>query len=137
MIMNIGGIRHGIEDMGVFGHEGRFGMCIAEDEEASPWEPLHVYYGLNKEDSAVTVFWPNTRALGLYGKDVGGILKGICDHIQVFGFDPGCAFVVCQTARLLQADIPKTYRLYCGICAQAGGWYFRFHFGFQYALDDR
>ena len=37
MIMNIGGIRHGIEDMGVFGHEGRFGMCIAEDEEASPW----------------------------------------------------------------------------------------------------
>lgn len=105
IIMNIAGIRPGIEDMGIFGHEGRFGICIAENEEESPWEPLHQFYGLNKGDSAVTVFWPNTRSLGMFGKDAGGILKGICDSIQVFGFDPGCAIIVCpETAKLLYSN---------------------------------
>jgi hypothetical protein len=104
IIMNIAGIRAGIEDMGIFGHEGRFGMCIAENEEESPWEPMHEFYGLKREDSAVTVFWPNTRTLGMFGKDVGGILRGICDSIQVFGFDPGCAIILCpETAKLLSS----------------------------------
>lgn len=105
IIMNIAGIRAGVEDMGIFGHEGRFGICIAENEEASPWEPLHQYYGLNKEDSAVSVFWPNARSFGAPSKDVGSILKGICDSINAFGFDPGCAVIICPaTARLLFND---------------------------------
>ena len=105
IIMNIAGIRHGVEDMGIFGHEGRFGICIGENEEESPWEPLHEYYGLDREDSAVTLFWPNTRSLGMFGKDVGSILRGICDSIQVFGFDPGCGFIVCpETAKLLHEN---------------------------------
>lgn len=102
IIMNIAGIKSGVEDMGIFGHEGRFGICIAENEEASPWEPLHQFYGLNKEDNAVTVFWPNARAFGTPGKDVGSLLKGVCDSINVFGFDPGCAIIMTPvTARLL------------------------------------
>ena len=105
IIMNIAGIRAGIEDMGLVGHEGRFGICIAENEEESPWEPLHEFYGLNKEDSAVTVFWPNTRSLGMFGKDVGGILKGICDSVPAFGFNPGCAFIICpETAKFLHSN---------------------------------
>ena len=105
IIMNIAGIKAGIEDMGIFGHEGRFGVCIGENEEASPWEPLHQSYGLNKEDSAVTVFWPNARAISTPGKDVGSILRGICESLNVFGFDPGCAVIVCPaTARFLSAD---------------------------------
>jgi len=103
IIMNIAGISAGIEDMGIFGHEGRFGICIGENEEASPWEPMHVYYGLSREDSAVTVFWPNSRAFGTPGKDVGSLLRGICDSISAFGFDPGCAIVLTPvTARLLK-----------------------------------
>jgi len=31
-------------------------MCMAENEEASPWEPLHVEWGWPKEVSTVTVF---------------------------------------------------------------------------------
>jgi len=105
IIMNIAGIRAGVEDMGILGHEGRFGMCIAENEEENPWEPLHEFYGFNREDSAVTVFWPNTRSMGHFGKDVGGILKSICDSVQAFGFDPGCALIMCPaTAKLLHEN---------------------------------
>jgi len=102
IVMNIAGVRNGIEDMGIFGHEGRAGMCIGENEEASPWEPLHQHYGFDREDSAVTLMWPHTRSLGMFGKDAESVLKGICDGIQVFGFDPGCAIIVCpETAQLL------------------------------------
>ena len=102
IIMNIAGIRPGIEDKGILGHEGRFGICIGENEEASPWEPLHEYYGFNREENAVTLFWPNTRSIGMFGKDAGAILKGLCDKVDVFGFDPGCAFIMCpDTAKLL------------------------------------
>ena len=79
-------------------------MCIAENEEASPWEPLHVYYGLEKDDSAITVSWPNTRVLGMYPEDIGAIMRGICEGIPAFGFDPGCTMVMSpQLARFLHA----------------------------------
>jgi len=46
--------------------------------------------------------WPNTRSLAMFGKDAASVLKGICDSIQVFGFDPGCAIIMCpETAQLL------------------------------------
>jgi hypothetical protein len=32
-------------------------MCFAENEEDSPWTPLHVDHGLNKEDSAISLFF--------------------------------------------------------------------------------
>jgi hypothetical protein len=104
MIMNLAGIKRGREDMGIFGHEGHFGMCIAENEEESPWEPLHEYWGLDKGDSAVTLSWPNTRVLDMFPEEVGAILKGMCEHIPAFGFDPGCTLVISPyLARLLYA----------------------------------
>lgn len=105
IIMNIAGIRVGVEDKGIFGHEGHFGVCIAENEEASPWEPMHEFYGLNRKDSAVTIFWPHMRQIGMFGKDLGSILKGICDSVTAFGFDPGCAFIFCpETAQFLNEN---------------------------------
>ncbi len=105
IVMNIAGIRAGIEDMGIFGHEGRFGMCIAEREEDSPWEPMHEYFGFNKGDSTVTVSWPNTRSMGMFGKNAGDVLKGICDSIPAFGFDPGCTIILLpETAKLLHSS---------------------------------
>jgi hypothetical protein len=102
LIMNVGGVRAGIEDMGVVGHEGHFGVCIGEHEEASPWEPMHVFYGLEKGDSAVTVFFPNTRTIGFGANDPGAILKAIGDNAPLMGFDPGCAIIMTpQTARAL------------------------------------
>lgn len=56
MILNLGGARPGELDKATLGHPGRFSYCIGEDEEDSPWTPLHVERGLAPQDSAVTVF---------------------------------------------------------------------------------
>jgi hypothetical protein len=74
------------------GHESRFGMCIAENEEITPWQPLHADYGFSKEDSAVTLFWPSQRT-SVSGKDAAGILRNMCT-VDMLGWDLGCAFVL-------------------------------------------
>jgi len=92
IVKNIGGARKGVEDMGVLGNPGKYTMVIAENEEESPWEPLHVEQGLSKEDSAVTVFFPNcTVRLMTYGTDDKGILSAVSYNIVpcrrgLFGF---------------------------------------------------
>lgn len=78
IIKNIGGARKGVEDMGIFGNAGKYTMLLAENEEASPWEPLHVQHGFKKEDNTVTVSFPNSVYMaGPFGSDAKGILKGI------------------------------------------------------------
>jgi len=73
---NIGGVRQGIEDMGVHGNPCKYSMVTGENEEESPWEPLHVERGLNKEDSAITLFYPNSYVQVLtYSHDARGILN--------------------------------------------------------------
>ena len=46
----------GVTDKSTFGHPGRYTFCIAENEEASPWEPYHVEHGMSPESSAVGLF---------------------------------------------------------------------------------
>ena len=54
-MINIGGARPGESDMALLGHPGKFTYCLAEDEENSPFTPLHVALGFAPEDSVVTV----------------------------------------------------------------------------------
>ena len=54
-MINIGGARPGASDMALLGHPGKFTYCLAEDEENSPFPPLHTALGYEKEDSVVTV----------------------------------------------------------------------------------
>jgi len=83
IIKNIGGARKGIEDMGTFGNPGKYTMVIAENEEASPWEPLHVQYGFKKEDSTVTVSFPTAHILSfLFGTDAKKILSSVISTIS-------------------------------------------------------
>jgi hypothetical protein len=85
IVKNIGGARKGIEDMGVLGNPGKYTLVIAENEEESPWEPLHVEQGLNKEDNAVTLFFPNCiNHLFAYGTDAKGLLS-----TAVYNVKPG------------------------------------------------
>jgi hypothetical protein len=53
-MINIGGGRPGESDMSLLGHPGKFTFCLAEAEEKSPWEPLHVARGFLAEQSVVT-----------------------------------------------------------------------------------
>jgi AhpC/TSA family len=43
-------------DRSALANPGKVGLCFAEDEEVSPWEPLHVERGHDAERSVVTVF---------------------------------------------------------------------------------
>ncbi len=54
-LINIGGGVPGEKDMAVAGHPGKYTFCVAENEEESPWEPLHVERGFAADASAVTV----------------------------------------------------------------------------------
>src|SRR5919199_3431862 len=56
VLVNIGGARPGLTDKSTLGHPGKYTYCIGENEEESPWEPLHIERGLAPSDSAVTVF---------------------------------------------------------------------------------
>jgi peroxiredoxin len=42
-------------DRATLGHPGKLSMCLAEDEETSPWEPLHVERGFRADQSVVTL----------------------------------------------------------------------------------
>jgi hypothetical protein len=51
----LGGAMPGTLDRATLGHMGKVGFCIAEDEETSPWEPLHVERGFEAGQSVVTL----------------------------------------------------------------------------------
>ncbi len=50
-----GGAMPGAMDRATLGQMGKLGFCVAEDEEGSPWEPLHVERGFAAGQSVVTV----------------------------------------------------------------------------------
>jgi hypothetical protein len=51
--LNIGGAAPGVISMSTFSQPGRYTYCIGENEEASPWEPLHVEHGFAAAQSTV------------------------------------------------------------------------------------
>jgi hypothetical protein len=55
MIELTGGGMPGALDRSTLGHMGKIGFCVAEDEEVSPWTPLHVERGFAPEQSVVTL----------------------------------------------------------------------------------
>jgi hypothetical protein len=55
-IKNIGGGVPGGVDRATLGNPGKLGLCFAEDEEGSCWEPLSVERGVAQGRSAVTLF---------------------------------------------------------------------------------
>ena len=55
VLINVAGGIPGVMDKSTFGHPGKYSYCIAENEEVSPWEPLHVEKGFSPEESTVMV----------------------------------------------------------------------------------
>jgi hypothetical protein len=84
IVKNLGGARKGLEDMGVLGNPGKYTMVTAENEEANPegWEPLHVQQGFQRDESCVTVSFPNSYLqIWPYGSDDKGIIRAICSNM--------------------------------------------------------
>ena len=79
---NIRGVRKQMEDMGVLGNPGKYSWVMGENEENSPWEPLHVEHGLKPEDSAISLSFPQTyQQIMPYETDDMGILRSICYNV--------------------------------------------------------
>jgi hypothetical protein len=55
VLQNVGGARPGSTDRATLGHPGKYSYCLAENEAASPWSPLHVDRGFGRDVSCVTV----------------------------------------------------------------------------------
>lgn len=58
IVKNIGGVRKGIEDMGALGNPCKYTMVLGEDEEESPWEPLHIERGFQKRTAPSRFSFP-------------------------------------------------------------------------------
>lgn len=55
VLQNIGGFFPGAGDTAALGWPGKYTFCWAENEERSPWEPLHVERGFRREESTITL----------------------------------------------------------------------------------
>ncbi len=76
--------RPGILDRGTLGNPSKYTLCIADNEEDSPWGPLHVSRGFQPEDSCVTVavaYNPITIN-NSYGQTGESILASIADTLK-------------------------------------------------------
>ncbi len=99
IVKNIGGARKGVEDMGVIGNPAKYALVIGEDEEGSPWEPLHVERGFKKEDNTLTVFFPNS-----YMQSVprGTNAEGIAQSLAALNpYSMTCLIVIPSHAKIL------------------------------------
>jgi hypothetical protein len=54
-LINIGYCKAGAGDPNFIGLPTKFGMCLAEHEEVSPWQPYHMDRGFKRDESAVSV----------------------------------------------------------------------------------
>jgi hypothetical protein len=79
---NIRGVRRQIEDMGVLGNPGKYSWVTAENEENCPWEPLHVDRGFKREDSTISVAFPQSyQQMIPFGTDDKGILATVIGSV--------------------------------------------------------
>jgi hypothetical protein len=62
IMTNIGGATPGLFDKSTVGQPAKYTFCFGENEEQSPWQPLHVERGLGAMTSAVNV----TGSSGVY-----------------------------------------------------------------------
>jgi hypothetical protein len=55
ILLNIGGAVPGAVDKATHGQPGKYTYVLGENEEESPWEPLHLERGFRPDESTVTV----------------------------------------------------------------------------------
>ena len=102
IVRNIGGARKGIEDMGVIGNPSKYSLVLGESEEESPWEPLHVERGFKKEDSTVTLFFPNSYVQSVPSETSA---QGIAQSLTNMGpWNMSCLIVIPSHAKVLSSE---------------------------------
>ena len=91
MILNLAGARPDELDKATLGNPGRFAGCIGEDEEDSPWMPLHAERGLETSQSAVTLFAGETvRLVNVHHRSADSVMTAMAETLGCSGiYNPG------------------------------------------------
>ena len=103
---NIGGSYPGTTCKATLGWPGKYSICIGENEEASPWEPLHVERGFDRDTSTVTAISADgsTRASDLDSTKAVGILTNFAQRMDGPS-GPEAIMVICpEHAKIIAGD---------------------------------
>lgn len=94
-LLNVGGAAPGEGDKATFGQPGKYSYCTGENEEANPWEPLHVERGFAPDQSTVTVIGAeaphnvndhgSTTGDGILMTVSSGLATAACNHVYLEG----------------------------------------------------
>jgi hypothetical protein len=97
VLLNCLDCRSGVLDQSTQGWAGKYTLCFAENEAASPWEPLHVSRGFRAGQSAVTVFAAESghNVLVHAASEPETLLVSFADSMAGLGsFSPGQSVIV-------------------------------------------
>lgn len=103
---NVGGSYPGSTCKATLGWPGKYTLCIGENEEASPWEPLHVERGFDSRASTVTAISADgvVRASDLDSTTAEGVLM-IFSQRMGGPSGPEAIMVICpEHARIIAGD---------------------------------
>ena len=103
---NIGGSYPGTTCKATLGWPGKYSICIGENEEASPWEPLHVERGFEAQQSSVTAISADAsiRASDLDSTKAVGILTNFAQRMEGPS-GPEAIMVICpEHAKIIAGD---------------------------------
>jgi hypothetical protein len=110
LMRNVIGSLPGRLDRGTLGHPGKYTYVIAENEEESPWIPLHVERGFRPEDSTVTVMAAQSphQFYNQLSSTASGLLTTMCDDMRISGSVTGqpqyCAVLAGEHMHIIGAD---------------------------------
>jgi hypothetical protein len=87
IMRNVCGSRPGTLDRSTLGHPGRLAYVIGENEEESPWPPLHVERGFRPEQSTVTVMAAEAphQVYNQLSRTAEGVLTTLADDMRLSG----------------------------------------------------
>lgn len=104
LMMNALNTRPGRLDRSTLGNPGKISLCFAENEEGSPWEPLHVERGFKPDDSTTTLFAAETiiQTANALSRTPEPLLMGMADAMANMGSSTitGQQNMVCVFAEL-------------------------------------
>jgi hypothetical protein len=83
VLQNVGGAIPGEMDRATQGQPGKYSFCCAENESASPWEPLHVERGYSAAASTVTVIGAEgTMNMNTHTKEADELIRAFAETMQ-------------------------------------------------------
>jgi len=87
VMRNVCGSLPGLLDRGTLGHPGKVSYVIGENEEESPWTPLHVERGFRAEQSTVTVLAAEgpRQFYNQLSDTAEGVLTTLADDMRISG----------------------------------------------------